>query len=113
MAKLKTPKSTRAAPRFMLGRHLMTPGVEAAVDNHTMYRAMGRHVRGDWGDVCKEDAATNDAVIKSGADARLFSVYHTLATLDTPEGPGRPAVKFWIITEANRASTTILLPEEY
>ena len=60
----------------------------------------GSYARGDWGDLCSEDKQANDDALSVGA--RLLSAYHT--------GDGR---KFWIITEADRSVTTVLLPEEY
>ena len=61
-----------------------------------------RHVTGDWGDVCAEDADANEQALLTGA--RLLSSYRSSPV---------EAVKVWIITEADRSSTTILLPEEY
>jgi hypothetical protein len=60
---------------------------------------LSRHQRGDWGDLCKEDKQTNEQALATGE--RIFSSYQ-LAT-----------AKFWVITEADRSVTTILLPEEY
>lgn len=62
--------------------------------------ALARHAAGDWGDLCDEDWHTNNEAPKNGA--RLFSAYHS-----------DDGVKFWIITEADRSVTTVLLPEEY
>lgn len=59
-----------------------------------------RHLDGDWGDVCKEDAKLNDEAVKNGT--RMLSAYIL------PSGE-----KLWIITEADRSVTTLLLPEEY
>jgi hypothetical protein len=59
-----------------------------------------RHQAGDWGDVCAEDRLANDCALVQGT--RVLSVYHSAAR-----------VKFWIITEADRSSTTVLLPEDY
>ena len=59
-----------------------------------------RHITGDWGDLGDEDKAANDSALASGA--RIFSAY-TLATEE----------RLWIITEADRAYTTLLLPLEY
>jgi hypothetical protein len=58
-----------------------------------------RHMRGDWGEVDEEDRATNDYMADNGG--RVLSAY-------TIEG-----IKFWVITEADRHSTTVLLPDEY
>jgi hypothetical protein len=66
-----------------------------------------RHCEGDWGDLCKEDAALNEEAING--DGRLFSVY---------EPKGFPLLnsedhKIYIITEADRSVTTILFPMDY
>ncbi|HPI31668.1 MAG TPA: hypothetical protein PLR32_00020 [candidate division Zixibacteria bacterium] len=59
-----------------------------------------RHLSGDWGELDAEDRAANDAALRGGG--RLFSAY------DLPTG-----ARVWIITEADRSSTTVLLPEDY
>lgn len=85
---------------FKPGRLVATPGVLIAVPGVELTNALTRHLRGDWGDACDEDRASNDRAVKGGD--RIFSVYHS--------GDG---VKFWIITEWDRSVTTILLPDEY
>ena len=85
---------------FELGRVVMTPGIAAEVPVHERARALQRHGNQDWGDISQEDRGENELSLKEGF--RLLSVYHTEAVL-----------KFWIITEADRSATTILLPEEY
>lgn len=60
------------------------------------------HSRGDWGDVCEEDAQMNDNAVRDGA--RILSSWRT---------PAPKSTRIWIITEANREHTSILLPEEY
>ena len=85
---------------FPLGRMLMTPGAQAQVPSSELVRALRRHARGDWGELDHEDREANDRALKEGT--RLLSAYHTDA-----------GVKFWIITEADRSATTVLLPEEY
>lgn len=84
-------------PKFPLGRLLATPGAIALGINFAPY--INRHVRGDWGDVDSEDWERNDASIEEGS--RINSAYQTA------EG------RIWIITEADRAVTTVLLPSEY
>ena len=86
--------------KFSIGRLLSTPGALAKVSPEEMFTALSRHANGDWGDVNEHDRKENELSLKQGF--RLLSVYHTQAR-----------VKFYIITEANRASTTVLLPEEY
>lgn len=66
------------------------------------------HVRGDWGCVCANDRKTNFAALFSGE--RILSAY--------PLDPAQPCKGFgentiWIITEADRSVTTLLLPDEY
>lgn len=85
---------------FPLGGVVATPGALAELSQDDIRIALSRHVRGDWGDVCLDDKTANDDALKNCA--RLLSAYET----DT-------GVKFWLITEADRSSTTILLPNEY
>jgi hypothetical protein len=61
--------------------------------------ALGRHLCGDWGEVCREDARLNDLALRYGD--RLLSAY-------TIEGE-----RVWIITDADRSATTVLYPREY
>ena len=89
-----------AAGKFSLGRLLITPGAQAVLTNDEVLLALGRHLRGDWGEVSAEDAAENELSLREGF--RILSAYRTDS-----------GVKFWIITEADRAATTVLLPEEY
>ena len=86
--------------KFPLGRLVSTAAVLLEVHNDELSTALNRHLAGDWGDVCEEDRAENDFSLEHGY--RLLSVYRT-----------EYGVKFWIITEADRSSTTVLLPEEY
>lgn len=107
MHTLTSKKEGEAAPKgfpplFPLGQLVSTIGaVEAlddAGDNAIAY--IRRHLRGDWGDVCPEDAQANDWSLQHGE--RILSAYHTSA-----------GVKLWVITEWDRSATTILLPSEY
>jgi len=90
-------------PKFPLGQTVATPGALAALEeageSPSFY--LSRHQRGDWGLVCDEDKAANEAALNDGS--RVLSAYE-LST----------GVKIWILTEASpRSSTTLLLPEEY
>jgi hypothetical protein len=89
-----------SALRFSTGQIVATPGSLACLTQADITRALARHVSGDWGDVCEEDRLANDDALTG--DGRLLSVYRS-----------QDDVKFWIITEADRSATTILLPEEY
>ena len=91
---------TTQAVCIELGRTLATPGAMERTTPMERQVALLRHRHGDWGDVSAEDWQSNDwAFMRNG---RLFSVYHAI-----------DGTKFWIITEADRSATTILLPEEY
>lgn len=95
-------------PLFPLGQVVSTPGALAACRHDYLLQCLHRHVRGDWGNVCEEDAATNAEAVTAGF--RILSAY----AID----PGKPCKGFgkntlWIITEADRSATTFLLPEEY
>ena len=89
-------------PKFRTGQLVATPGaLEALKDASVGFLPyVRRHACGDWGDISKEDVAENELSLKEGF--RLLSAYHL------PTG-----CKIWIITEADRSATTILLPEEY
>lgn len=84
-----------------LGRVVVTPGALKLLKEaggHP-FDYLARHATGDWGNLCAFDRRQNEIALKDGY--RLFSSYETTA--------GR----VWIITEADRSVTTILLPEEY
>jgi hypothetical protein len=89
-------------PLFKLGQIVGTPGAleeMAKADTNGMMLLL-RHVTGDWGEVCEEDAKENELSVREGF--RILSAY-TLST----------GVKIWIITESDRSATTFLLPSEY
>jgi len=85
---------------FELGQIVATPGVLAAASRGEILSALARHAAGDWGDVDDEDKTANDEALVTGA--RLFSAYST-----------SNGVRFWIVTEADRSSTVVLLLGEY
>ena len=91
------------SPLFDLGRTVATPGaVEVLAATATdPAELLARHRDGDWGEVPTEDARENARSLKYGW--RVLSSY--------PVGDG--GAKVWIITEADRSSTCILLPEDY
>jgi hypothetical protein len=89
-----------ATPKFPLGQLVATPAVLDALTHEDIQTALKRHLSGDWGDVCEEDRAENDLSLERGF--RLLSVYQ-----------GKNGTKFWIITEADRSVTTVLLPSNY
>ena len=87
---------------FTLGQIVATPGALAALEQskEMPLSFLKRHVTGEWGSVCREDRAANERALAAGE--RLLSAYRTTK-----------GVKLWVITEADRSSTCILLPEEY
>ncbi len=91
-----------ARPRFTLGRILATPGALEALDEASQEWLvfLQRHAVGDWGELDPHDWQENEAALVHGG--RLFSAYN-LATEQ----------RLWIITEADRSATTLLLPAEY
>ena len=95
-------RRTRSA-RFPLGHVVATPGALEAVraNGVDVLALVRRHASGDWGTVCCDDALANDLALDPACPARLLSAY------DTPAG------RLWIITEADRSATTVLLPSEY
>ena len=89
-------------PVTRLGQVVATPGALEALEDAATQPAelLARHQAGDWGEVPPEDAAENELSLKQGF--RLLSAY----TLPT-------GARIWIITEADRSVTTLLLPSEY
>jgi len=88
--------------RFQLGQTVATPGaLEALSDSaQSAMEFLSRHVAGDWGEIDADGQQANDDALLHGD--RLLSAYRTIK-----------GVKLWIITEADRSSTTLLLPDEY
>jgi hypothetical protein len=86
--------------KFRLGHIVSTPNALSQLSNEDILAGIQRHQAGDWGDVDEHDRQANDRALIE--DTRLLSVYHTAA-----------GVKYWIITEADRSLTTVLMPEDY
>jgi hypothetical protein len=86
--------------KFPLGQLLVTRGAQEVLTAADMKRALFWHSQGSWGEVSEEDAAENDFSVPRRL--RILSAYVA------DEG-----TRFWVITEADRSATTILLPEEY
>ena len=93
------PIATRS---FALGQTYITPGAEEALQiaGQTAIEFLRRHMSCDWGELSDDDIAENELSLKQGF--RLLSNYQT--------GKGQ---QLWIITEADRSATTVLLPSEY
>jgi hypothetical protein len=84
-----------------LGRVVATPGALKLLSEmgEDPFAYIARHETGDWGELCTFDPRQNDLALRDGY--RVLSSYSV----------GRECV--WVITEADRSVTTILLPEEY
>lgn len=87
-------------PKFPFGQLVATPNALDKIPNDEILTALRRHLAGDWGTLDPEDWTANESALKHGG--RLFSAYLSSQN-----------VKFWIITEADRAVTTVLLPRDY
>lgn len=84
---------------FPLGNVVITANASLRLKTEEVLTALRRHASGDWGDLCPEDTLANNTALRHAG--RLFSVY------------GNDANRFWVITEADRSATTVLLPEDY
>ena len=88
--------------KFRPGQIVSTPGALEAMEEHqcSPLTLLARHLSGDWGTVCAEDAASNEEALQCGL--RVLSSYEIA-----------PKVTIWLITEADRSVTTFLRPSEY
>lgn len=100
--KLEESKGTyQTAPaKFPIGILVATPEALAKLTQSDIAAAVGRHTHGDWGDLDEHDKEANSRALMNRE--RLLSVYHSL-----------DGIKFYVITEADRSLTTVLLPEDY
>ena len=85
---------------FRLGRIVATPNALLSITPDDILTGIQRHQAGDWGNLPNDDRAANDRALLQGG--RILSAYQ--ATNGT---------RFWLITEADRSATTLLLPEDY
>lgn len=86
--------------KFPLGAVVITASAKDVLHPEDVNLCLARHARGDWGELDAHDLRENELSLAQGF--RLLSAYRD-----------RSGVKFWIITEADRSATTILLPEDY
>ena len=99
----KTASSSSAtAPRFPLGFTCATPGALLAMNEagQGAEEFLLRHQQGDWSEMSEGDRRENEFSVDM--QLRILSAYRT-----------RKGEKLWVITEADRSATTILLPSEY
>jgi hypothetical protein len=107
-SEMSDSRQGEARPKFPLGRIYATRGAlellkRSNLDARTL---LARHVHGDWGLVHPDDTAANQHAISHGS--RIVSTYAV-----GPTGLMRDAEVIWVITEADRSATTLLLPGEY
>jgi hypothetical protein len=86
--------------KFRLGHIVSTPNALARLSDEDILTGIQRHQAGDWGDMDDHDRLANERALAEGT--RLLSVYHAAN-----------GTKFWLITEHDRRTTTVLLPEDY
>ena len=97
------PKVQQRCPlRFELGRQFVTPGAKARISGQEIMDCFSKHEAGDFGPIGDEDYDANVDAIRGGA--RIMSVYRCGA---------RREHEVFVITEADRSVTTLLLAEEY
>ena len=94
-----TPGEGIVSGSFPLGQLVVTSNAIARLTPEKIADGITRHARGDRGDISPNDAAENDLSLREGF--RLLSAY------------GKGDRRFWVITEADRSVTTVLLPEDY
>ena len=85
---------------FDLGSVVITANAQQQLHREDILAGLSRHSQGDWGDLSAEDKAENELSLVQGF--RILSAYRD-----------RNGQKYWIITEADRSSTCILLPNDY
>ena len=102
MQNQNTATKTENKVLFDLGQTVMTIGAQEALaeSNQLPNEFLARHQTGEYGDICEDDRQENNLSLKE--NFRILSAYKTAK-----------GVKFWVITEADRSVTTILLPSEY
>jgi hypothetical protein len=86
--------------KFWTGQFFATERASHEIGFEQILMALKRHKSGDWGDLCPEDWEANEKALQEGG--RLFSVYYD-----------QNGTKFWVITEADRSITTVLMPDDY
>jgi len=93
-------RDANGKPLFPLGDLVATRNAADCVSQVDITAALQRHMQGDWGMVDTEDWEENDRSVTEGF--RLLSAYESTG-----------GTRFWIITEADRSVTTVLLPDDY
>lgn len=87
-------------PTFSLGSLYVTRAALEILSTSDVAEALTRHALGDWGEVCADDARLNVEATRDGS--RILSAYRSVT-----------GERFWVVTEADRSATTVLLPSDY
>lgn len=110
------PAKPLAKRKFTTRRVVITPGAAALLAKHNIdpLELVDRHLCGDWGDCDSDDQSLNDFAVTNGL--RVMSYFRVApwveqTKLNAQDRAELPTV--WIITEANRSVTTVMLPTEY
>ena len=95
-------KATRGMSKFPLGQVVATPGALEAIKlaGQEPGYFLSKHAQADWGIIDQDDRQLNEEALCNGD--RILSAYRTLK-----------GDRIWIITEADRSTTTLLLPDDY
>ena len=96
--------------KFEYGDVGCTPGInrmlrDDPIVNDWIADCLDRHLNGDWGELCDEDRKMNDESVRMENEGKMGWGLMSSYSIDD--------IRIWIITEADRSSTTILLPSEY
>ncbi|MFN3194027.1 MAG: type I restriction endonuclease subunit M [Aureliella sp.] len=100
MSNTTSNKRKLPAGRFQLGELFITPMAKELLSQLEVSLMLSRHAQGDWGICCASDCQANESALKN--EARIISCYKS-----------KGGEKVWIITEADRSATTVLLPSDY
>lgn len=97
-------KGSTLPPRFRSGRLMATPAARATLQEHgiSLLSLVARHVSGDFGHISFADSQANEQAIELGG--RILSSYPVVLGSD---------LRVWVITEADRSSTCVLMPDDY
>jgi hypothetical protein len=86
--------------KFSPGCVVVTANAALSLSNDDVSTALRRHLRGDWGELDRHDREANERALRQGG--QLLSVYQS-----------SKGQRYYVLTEADRSATTLMLPEDY
>lgn len=86
--------------KFSLGKITVTQRARRTLTDEDIINALKRHQTGDWGDCSNDTKEENERALKE--ESRLFSIYHSSQEM-----------KFYVVTEKDRKTTTVLFSDDY